>query len=511
MRESTLDITKYLRQGLRQESMIPTNRFGLEVAVNTVVSGIGLESHEPIIDPFGGALVDIYPHPQIFRGQNGTFLFGQTSVSTVTEGTDPWTVTPIVTVGIDGIAKAITGNGVWHFADMGGTWFAFNGTSVVFQVGQDDLQGLAKKTIVQNAVDINTGCAHQGRVLTGGFNSANFWNATWQGIFTTWRGDEPAGVNPVTSDIDSSYICWSSIGSVEFPLWLFYPELYTYGLGPSAAEAVRKTELSMFGFMPMPFQGPIYAILPLGANVVVYGADGMAILAPYSNEFSSGYGVAISKRVGTYGRNSVIGGEEFHMFLDTRGDAWRVSREGITRIGFSECLASQLTASLRMARDAVKDRIFISGSTGYVLSPQGLTSTTQRVPSVDLAEGALLGVGDDSILEDADYIYITTNPFDMGDRSIKTFTGVTVGVNSTYDIDLSVSYRYKSGDAWREHRWVRANYEGYAYIRVSAVEFKVRIRIKGKTDVQITHASIKWQGADKRTSRGFVQAPTFNE
>ena len=126
-------------------------------------------------------------------------------------------------------------------------------------------------------------------------------------------------------------------------------------------------------------------------------------------------------------------------------------------------------------------------------------------------EGGLLALSDDSIASDADYIYITTNPIDMGLRGVKTLTGVVVGVDSAFDVYVSCLFRYNKNDAWRQSQEYRTNDRGYSFLRITAVEFKIKIRIKGKDDVDISYASIKWQSPDKRHIRGFVQVPGFND
>jgi hypothetical protein len=324
MREFTTTIQEELTRGLSPVTRTRLAKY-LTEAFNLRVAEEGLEPFEEVVDPFEGGGLG-FPFPQLIRGDEITLLFDETSVAHVNEGVVPWTTTPITTVSTsDGATpSAIVSGGEWHFADLKTAWYAFNGETVVFRTGLDSFHGGATKTYAHSAVKISTGCYHKGRVVIGGFDPANFWNAEWQAIFNAWKADAPQGSNIAYNDVKRNYIFWGSIGGGDFPLWLFYPGTASYAvdLGLSESSAIARLKRNEFGFMPLPFQGKVLAVKPIGDRLAVFGEDGMCLLKTYNNELASGYGLDYSTRVGIPDRSFVGGDDKGHVWIDTSGALW---------------------------------------------------------------------------------------------------------------------------------------------------------------------------------------------
>jgi len=224
-----------------------------------------------------------WPFPQLVSGEARSFLFSAVTVEEIDES--DWSRTVLTTFDQNSASqtKAIPTGGPWHFADLKTAWFAGNGSCVLFDPGWEKYEGQSEKVFVQDTVTIQTLCTHRGRVVFGGFNSADVWT-NLSSILAGWDTAETDVTTP-TDDVGQNYVMWSSIGGGDFPLWLFYPvgTGYSYDLAPTAARLLDRVRENTFGWSPMPFQGTVRKVAPLGQHVIIYGDDGIA--APNTHIF----------------------------------------------------------------------------------------------------------------------------------------------------------------------------------------------------------------------------------
>lgn len=513
MREFALKIEEALEKGLRRVENPPRNSPYLVECYNLKPKeGEGAIAYDPVSLPFSsatlsGASVTIaHPFPQLFRGKETTLLADQTRVFTVDES--DWSLTLIATYDALDVntTKNITSGGIWHFVDFGTTWMLLNGSCVVFQANYPD----STKVFVTDSVDIETACGARGRGIFGGFNPSKFWSKEWELIWESWISRLPIDATvSYNMDIKDNFVMWTTIGGGDL-LWLFYPELALKGTVPSQDahdlsnpllfDMLKRNEL---GFMPMPWQGTVRVVKPLGKNIIVYGDDGVAALTLSESTF----GLEHISSVGIDGRGSVGGDESEHIYLDEKGFLWSLDA-GLShkRLGYKEFFGGMLGSNVTISFDPEEREYFICNSSkGYVLTRSGLAEMNQLVSSVIYASGGLKGI--QSTLTDKE-ARIVTGLFDMGLRSLKSLESVEVGVASTAKIEAGVDFRFKKKDTLTRTLYKVLNDEGVARIIQAGADFRLAIKADDYADVDIDYIIAKWKLSDKRSVRGIYADQT---
>jgi len=507
MREFAFDIFPTPPLGLRPNARALHRVEHFVEAQNVQGSPYGLEGYEPVTDPFTGSETVVWPNPQVHRGELITLLFGATSLKDVNEGVVPWTAAAVTTYDPDNPSstKAITSGGQWHVADMGSFFYAFNDSCVVFRLNVEGTLGLPNKTFVQNSVTIRTGCSHRGRIIFGGFNSANFWNESWQKIFEQWKADVESTLEGLsTTDIAGNWVFWSSIGGGDFPLWLFYPFLYDTGhSAPTAERFIELLKRNELGWMQMPFQGDVVRTKPLGDNIIVYGKDGIAALIPSKviGETPSTFGLRELTKFGVVQRDAIGGDENSHIFIDETGELWQITGDlNVQRLGYSEFLFPMIGESIRINYDPQDQQFWISSDNhSFLFNNFGLYKVYQRVTSGAFVNGAFVGLFSNQADVSA---LVTTSPLDMGHFGLKMITFIGVDVRASADVLVAIDYRYTRNVAWARGKWVILNKEGNARVNVSGLEFRIAVKCATSPGFEIDDGKVRWQRDDLRVVRG---------
>ena len=342
----------------------------------------------------------------------------------------------------------------------------------------------------------------------------------------------------------ANYVMWSSIGGGDFPLCLFYPELVTtpgmvdgvprlnigkYGdetADPWIFEALRKNEI---GWMPMPFQGSVLAIKPLGNDVVVYGENGIARMS----NVHVGLGATLScQRVADFGiatETSLGGDEDQHVFIGTDGNLWTLFANGqLTRLGYEEFLSTYKTSTTLISLDAVNRHFYIChGGQTWLLTPQGMSQLTiyVGVSGIVHTAGSPAAVFTDYHTNYASNdVVFETDTLDMGHRGLKTLTRVELGYSSTDSSSVTkrvfIRYRTTEGGLWAWSSSATAfkdeygsgfpvNNDGVAWCYITGVEFRIRVVIQASAHFLNPHESfaldwmnVWYMNVDKRFRRG---------
>jgi len=504
MREYDFNITPFFRYGLPTRGALRNNLPFLRQAKNVVIREGLLETYEDLVDPFDGTEAFAFPFPQVVVTATKTFLFYQTTIKEVDESLYPLSASSITTYSIaDGTTpQAIVSGGIWHFAIFGKVLYAFNGACIVFISGLDTLHGVTDRLFVATTPTVSTGIEHNGRILMGGFNANDFWTSTWGTLFTSWKASLPTGANVSEDEIDGSYIFWSSVGDGNFPLWLSYPDIYDYDLSPTEDDIIKIIARNDFGYMKMPLGGTVLGFLPIGNDIAVFTDKCVVLITPYINENASGYGVKSVHRIGCAGRDCFAGSGDIGYFISTQGKLWGVTSQGFLELGYEEFLLPELDGDLYMLYDDNENLLRISGSKQYILSGKHMTHAVELVSGTITNIYGHFGIATPGIGDDADYVELESGVFDFGRRQMKTISSILVDISSEHTAEVSYAYRYNRTEAFEYTNWVSINSDGYAFHRITAVEFKVRIRIKGKSDTYISNGKIKYQLSDNRYTRG---------
>ncbi len=516
MQEYQLPVSKTLTNGLR-----PYSEFGRGMDYLTQCKFLrpkkwGLRPCVTVDNPFAADQFGSWPFPQILRGSEVTLLAAATSIKTVTEASPDWTLSSAITtydLADPSTEKAITGSDVWHMADFHDSWMLFNGTSVVIKTNKEGMFGETNKVFVQNVIAVQTGCDFRGRLIMGGFNPASYFSTEWDSVWAEWLDRLPYAIDTTLNDVNSNFVMWTTIGGGDM-LNLFLPELAVNGV---IKEDVRTINTGMFldlwkqnqaGFMPMPWQGTVYVVKPLGNGVMVYGKDGIAYL-PHVTEPHPTFGLRKLAPFGIAGRGCVGGNESVHVLMDSSGVLWKIKagEYGLQKLGYEKFFDDIVDQDVVITYDQSEDDFIISGedsssnALSYILTDEGLGRSPQQVTSAFPLEGALLGV---SSTDASTVPIVVTDTLDFGYRDLKTITTIELGIEVTTDVTthVAVYYRYNKDAAWVLSTWILVNNVGFARVQATAIEFRLAIKCSNYASLKLDYANIRWQSSGKRTIRG---------
>jgi len=445
----------------------------------------------PSID-FDGAIDNVritevtWPFPQIFKGKEVTLAVGSNHIFLINE-TD-WTMTQIATYDAQSMTteKVITADGPWHFCDMGSTWLLFNGSCVVFRGNLHNVTGLSypDRYFVHDGISVETGCYFRGRSLMGGFSSSD--------------------TNPVWGSLGQNCVLWSNIGGGDV-FWPFVTDLATQELKDAYIE---RNEM---GFMPMPWQGKVLCLKPLGKAVMVYGENGVSALVPHAAPVPT-FGLVELLNIGIQGRGAVGGDDRNHMFIDTTGDIWYIGADlNPVRKGYQYLFKDKLDETLTIAHD-VKQNVFYlcAEDAGYTFSEAGANPRVGEIVNYptsliygqtsSLLDYGLVGGFTDYTSDDTFQVKFDT--VDMDVRALKTLQKAEASVTDISDLELATDYKYNGG-TFSSSSWLEANDEGWAMPQITALDF--RLAVKGTLDTddaRIDRITATWKLSDRRGIRG---------
>lgn len=500
MQELNFGIKDPLRRGLYASDRPMRNGSELSVVNFLRPTPEGLKDYWPVVQPSFednlGAPIAItvnWPHPQIIRGEAQSFLAEQTTVRYAQEVPgDAWVLTSC--------ASGVDLGGPWHFMDFGTTWMLFNGVAVVYKTPS------LNDAVLNEAVTIRTGCAFKrGLAVFGGFDPTDYWAAGWQTYFESFADYAPSALADLFDEsvgLGQNWVSWGQIGGGDL-LMLFDPDTYT-----AAPELMNRIlQRNEAGALPMPWRGLVQRILPLGEHCIVYGSDGVSGLLRVSQPIPT-FGVRkvanLPEKVGVAGRGAAFGNLERHIFVDESGYLWHVNGQlQAEKLGYRDFLAPMLGNEIVISYDEHQDEFWIGdGETAYVLTRSGLGKAPVIPTTVSFYDGGSVGILVDEIDDPLTGSFITVET-DLGTRAYKHFSGVMMRCTGIAFARIRVHYRYEKDEAWRQSRWVRFNKNGYAYLTVSAVEFK--LEIDGELEAQAAHIeelSVRYQKEDRRYVRG---------
>lgn len=502
MREFESRIVDPLANGLRPSPRLGVNSPYLTDCINLKPTIEGLVSCENVQVPFSPAPTVSFPFPQLFKGKGVTLLADKTNIYIVDES--DWTKEKISLTG------TITQGGMWHFVDMFDYWILLNGTTSVYKSGIHMLDGSAPKMIATDSPTIQTGCYLNGRTVMGGFGS-DFWaDPQWQHMIEEWQESLSPSV-VIEPSLGQNFVLWSSIGGGDV-MWVFDPNLALSGIGleddptatgPRIFESLKRNEM---GFMPMPWQGTVRVVKPLGNAVMVYGDDGISAIIQTSEPIPT-FGQKHLLDFGVAGRGAVGGTNREHVFVDEAGYLWRIGVDLVPkRLNYHEFVQSMTIADIVISHDQGENEYYIcDGSSNYILTSKGLGKTGQSVTSIVSTDGAMLGISRTSREARA---WATIETIDFNLRSIKTLATVEVGLESSADCEVIVACKYAVGGDFTTLPAVAVNPEGTAYIGASGIEFRVTVRASSfsNTEPKISYLNLRWKLSDKRLVRGIYAA-----
>lgn len=504
-----IDFSKALPAGIRPDSRSPRNSLVLKTCTNLRPTRWGLKDFITIRQPVeasaltSAGITPAWPFPQLFRAKGETLLFDSAAVFRVTEtGSGTWTLAAITTKDADNLGsgspsnKAITADGPWHFMDFYDFWMAFNGSCCVFQTGYD------ANVWVQDSPLIGTGCAFwEGRGVYGNLPSAKL--TAWDTFLDTYDGTLPAHVSAVldnTQAMGSNWVWWSSIGGEDM-LSIFSQSLMEYGAfgsptdtgfggteRPYIFDVWRRNEC---GARPMPWQGTVLKVQPLGQHLMVYGDGGVSALTPQTTpavEFNvstfSLQDLGLDQ-FGVAGRSAAGGDDQGHMFVDAAGELWFVAPNLQTeRLGHGELFSGMDGSEIVISKDPQRKEFYISdGTDTYVRTETGMGKAPWAPTTIHFAQGTLVGHKFDAA--DPDSVTVRTETIDFGTRTVKELRRVLLHTTDTEGWTCQVHYRNDKSAAFTSTSTFPIRAQGDRLLNIAAVEFEVSLFNAERTECNL--------------------------
>lgn len=521
MRTASFTIDKALGMGLRtREGGRNSGRLFQLLNGRPMVSDdkAWLEPLQSVDDPFASAHPMSWPFPQLLHGRKYTFLCKESQIYTVNTSTWEATIKNLYNIDSDSTTDSVSGSGIWHLADGFDTYMLFNGVDMVYRDGRYKLgtQGTEDRVRVQDNVTIGTGCYHRGRFVLAGFDSDDFWSRWNSPYISDLKVMLPNSIN-ITPQIDENVVWWSSIGGGD-ALFLVYPSYYNTsdiladaGGGYDSVDKflydiLKRNEL---GWMPMPWQGRVRCVRPLGKAVMVYGDEGISALIPLNvdgiaptyglHEFSELGGVGIA------GRGAISGDNTDHVCVDKFGYLWHINSQlQASRLGYREFFKGMEGSEISVTHDSAEGEFYIGdGGSQYILGKHGLYQTDQIVSAVNRIAGELKGVAVESGRED---LIVGLDAFDMMAPGLKTIQEVVVGTDLTgfnTSVRVAVDFKYTPQEEWRRSDWFQCNPDGVCFPQISANQFRLIVQISPYTSTNVDYITVWYQLNDRRFVRGF--------
>lgn len=276
-------------------------------------------------------------------------------------------------------------------------------------------------------------------------------------------------------DQPQNFVAWSNIGSVSMEIG----------------------QKNTAGFAPMTWPGWALCALQLDTSVVVYGQYGVSIASPVANPIPTWGFKSLLETIGAISPYAVAGTTQVHFFVSQYGDLWKITAsEGPQKLGFREHI--QLLSDIVLSFDEHENRLWISDGTNGFCYDQGLGG---GIPNLSgLSRG--LGAGPSEFEHQP--FEILTDVLDFKQRGLKQITLVELGTNSTQQLQVALDYRSTMMSSWATSAWMPVNPQGIAMPRVTAEEFRLRIRQTEALPIRLDYVNVRVRFIDKRSMRGLI-------
>jgi hypothetical protein len=252
-----------------------------------------------------------------------------------------------------------------------------------------------------------------------------------------------------TEAVKANWVKWSDIGYLDF--------------------TVGKDNVS--GERPLDWKGFVYCVKKLKNKVVVYGENGVSMLAPVGVVF----GLESLHSVGLKGKNAIAGTNSEHYFVDSFGSLFSLT-ETTKKLDYSEYL-SQLNASIVLSFDPESKLLYIcDGVLGYIYntSSGSFGEGPENITGIGHQSGTTY-VTASSVITTAPF-EICTDIFDLGTRAGKTIFSVELGTDLTTGLYVSVDWRRDKAGEFTQTPWYTVSAQGRAIVLAYGGEFRFRVK-----------------------------------
>lgn len=462
MKEASAIFQTGFQVGLEPDPVLNTAAEWLSQCYNVVPTKAGLEPRKDVFVPEYVAPADSYPFPLYFALHRFNVIVTSSQLIVFNE---MWNETSRINHSLSSIP---------HFADFM-DFFVVSGGDKRWERAFLD----GKPVEALYGARFATCCNLRGQLVIGNCQLPN-------GPVLEDCSGKPTYTAPID---DCNIVAWSRIGEVN----------WDFELGNEV------------GWAPMPWQGCVLAVLPLGYEVVVYGSNGVAKLKPEDKPVPT-YGIHRFGEPGVYSDKTVAGDSSQHLYLGTNFNLYIVeperalSAEGKAprKIGYKKFM-EQLDDP-HITFDPVNRQWWIGdGRKCFIYNGVGLCECSITPTHLNHLDGTLLGFahthgGDEAIVE--------TSPLSFSSRGIKTLMNVESDVETTERQPVfgraSVKYHYEK--EFRPLQDIILDPRGAFFPVAAGTELKVRYWTKNFRHFLLTKLWLHFKNTDKHFSRGVINA-----
>jgi hypothetical protein len=247
----------------------------------------------------------------------------------------------------------------------------------------------------------------------------------------------------------SNWVQWTKIGRLDFTI----------------------DESNLAGKRPLDWAGYVYQLLKLDNSVIAYGENGVSALTPNGVV----WGLQGIYPIGVQCRTAIAGDDNEHFFVDSNYRLFRLTKDGIKLLDYSEYISSMVNPVLTL--DSETGYLYIcDGVHGYIYSSRfnSFGEGPINVTGFGLQSGTTYVTAPSAI--STPKFQITTDIYDMGTRKPKTITCVEVGVDLANYLEVMIEARVGNNLPFIESPWVLVNPDGRAWITCYGLEFKIHLR-----------------------------------
>jgi len=452
MREYELEITD-LKKGLRPESRVPVNSNGLIECFGFRCGSYGLEGYEPFSSPVD-VTIDLHsnwPFPQVIFNGAYRFLIDRDT----TGGKD---VVYILDVDYEvsetfELPYSTYGTGtLFEVVDFYDYVYITNGLVNIFF---DSAYGRWRVgTQVADIPVAHTVCNFKGSQVIGG------------NISSSWH------------DCDERSVVWGRIGEMNF----------------------TPDKRNTAGFKPVVDGGIVYNTRVFNNSIIVYTSLGVTVMSATE---STAWSWDKLHEVGIVNKGAVGGNDKQHLFVDTENCLWKLSNEGLQRLGYQEFI-STLTGNIIINYESTYGDFYISGSNKCYLLANGLS----QIPQVPSAVWNDRGIWCYPDTVSVTLPYLTTDKFDMGYRGSKTIFTIESGIENTDDSYIALDWIANHSQAFQTTPWRLLNKEAIASQIIAGTDFRLLFKCTtADIDSRVDYFKVRYKMTDLRGVRGVYAPP----
>lgn len=371
----------------------------------------------------------------------------------------------------------------WHFADGGPTWFLCSGDVTLFR---SPFNGRVYKSSVVNP---NSACYVRGRFIFAGFDKTEFQAFT---EYETYYDAYHTLLIDFGQSVDANYVHWTSVSAGD-QLSLFFPWIVRFGpdggfteTDPFYSHILRREDS---GFSPIPGQGFVLRVLPLGNGFVAYGTSSISYFQPSDD------GVRFLRtdiaNFGIADRSAAYGNDAYHVFMDAEGSLWSLNTQGqLQLLDYREFLSTMLDDdNIIITLDESESEFTLATETqAYLKTPTGMSQVPHATTSSFRSGGVLYGIQDDVGPEGFKMI---SDIIDFGGKKVKSIILVEVGADDPQGIDFYIHQRMKGTGTWGLIGPIDIREDGLRVTGVPGVEY--RFEARSTADVKIDYINVTWR------------------